>query len=399
MASQQEETNETAKQPASRLGSRPSSAGAQYRDSDLDTIENVCTTSIYHALSGLLTSGKFSDMTVLCGGRTFKVHRAIVCTQSPFFDKAITGGFAESTTNVVELPDDDPYIFERFLQFLYTGNYNDESSTAWSKQTEVSMMAVDEVDELLKENPGVAIPGMPGTPRLENVMPSLPPRENAGTTGATAPPPSEEGGNDNDDAGDGSYLPEGEEEENNDDNDTEDGSYWPEEDSNGDIVDPEEPEEEYNEFGAQSSEANVSEGGGQNTNQQEDKHESEDEKVFNHRQDHLRSGKDLFLSLRVYVMADKFGVPTLKLLARDRFYRAAELSWTKCERFPEVVDELYTTTPETDVAMREIVCRLVGFNIMDDEQRARMEPVMRKHGDFAVGAMNYFLQSMRTVWV
>lgn len=31
----------------------------------------------------------------------------------------------------------------------------------------------------------------------------------------------------------------------------------------------------------------------------------------------------LFISLRVYVMADKFGVPSLQLLARQRFYSTA----------------------------------------------------------------------------
>lgn len=64
----------------------------------------------------------------------------------------------------------------------------------------------------------------------------------------------------------------------------------------------------------------------------------------------------------------------------------------------DVVDELYTNLPPTDIAMREIVCRLVGFAIKDKEQRDRMGDVMRKHGDFAVGVMNYMLASEDHVW-
>jgi hypothetical protein len=33
-------------------------------------------------------------MVIRCGGHEFKTHRAIVCTQSPFFNKALTGGFS-----------------------------------------------------------------------------------------------------------------------------------------------------------------------------------------------------------------------------------------------------------------------------------------------------------------
>lgn len=60
-------------------------------------IEDLRTTSIYSAFSSLLGSEKFSNMIIRCGGREFKAHRAIVCSQSPFFDRALTGGFAVST--------------------------------------------------------------------------------------------------------------------------------------------------------------------------------------------------------------------------------------------------------------------------------------------------------------
>jgi hypothetical protein len=109
----------------------------------------------------------------------------------------------------------------------------------------------------------------------------------------------------------------------------------------------------------------------------------------------LHDRQNFFLHLRLYIMADKYDVPALRLLARDRFYRAAETSWRVAKSFPAVIDELYSCTLPTEIAMREIVCRLVGTDIRGDGQRERMNEVMRKHGDFAVGVLNYMLEAER----
>jgi hypothetical protein len=44
----------------------------------------------------LLDEGKYADMTISCPGREFKGHRAIICSQSPYFDAALKGGFRVS---------------------------------------------------------------------------------------------------------------------------------------------------------------------------------------------------------------------------------------------------------------------------------------------------------------
>lgn len=40
-----------------------------------------------------LEDGKFSDLTIVCGDRTFKAHRIVVCAQSEFFDVACSSLF------------------------------------------------------------------------------------------------------------------------------------------------------------------------------------------------------------------------------------------------------------------------------------------------------------------
>lgn len=106
-----------------------------------------------------------------------------------------------------------------------------------------------------------------------------------------------------------------------------------------------------------------------------------------------RQRQALFLPLRLFIMADKYGVLPLKLLARERFRRAAEMLWESVDYFPDLVDELYSNTPVQDGGMRSVVCRLVGLRIVDSEQRQRFEPVMHKHGEFAAEVINYWLGS------
>lgn len=41
----------------------------------------------------LLESGNYSDLIIDCQGTEFKVHRVLVCPQSPMIDAAVSGQF------------------------------------------------------------------------------------------------------------------------------------------------------------------------------------------------------------------------------------------------------------------------------------------------------------------
>ncbi|KAI8723182.1 BTB domain-containing protein [Fusarium sp. LHS14.1] len=343
----------------------PSSTGNEYRDEEDDGVDAFCATSIYASLSTLLHSEKFSDMTIRCGGREFKAHRAIVCTQSTFFDRALSSNFKEAASRVVELPDDDPDVLERFLEFLYTGAYSDGVNQTWEKPSTVAMMSPEEVQENLNNTPGV-----PEDFLAENCPPTPCPgprySNQVGPTGGDS-----------------------------DDNDLD---YEPPSPTSTRSNSNSEPEEEYNEYYGDSA---------SNSEQEPERSPEEpslsimqlgellalDKEEAMQRLVKIRN--DMALPLRLYIMADKYDVPALRLLARDRFYRAVELEWEHAECFPDVVDELYLGTPQTDTAMREIVCRIVGSRILSDRVRDKMRPVMEKHGDFAVGVMEYAIHSGR----
>lgn len=41
----------------------------------------------------LLRTGDYSDFTLVCGGQEFRVHKNIVCSQSPVISAALKSGF------------------------------------------------------------------------------------------------------------------------------------------------------------------------------------------------------------------------------------------------------------------------------------------------------------------
>ncbi|KAF3918360.1 hypothetical protein ABW21_db0208400 [Orbilia brochopaga] len=75
----------------------------------------------------LLKDPKFSDITINVGQLPtvvpFKLHRAILCERSTYFDRMLNGGFAESKSQSVELPSLEPAIFDAVVRYIYTNEY------------------------------------------------------------------------------------------------------------------------------------------------------------------------------------------------------------------------------------------------------------------------------------
>jgi hypothetical protein len=64
----------------------------------------------------------------------FSLHKKLLGSASPFFDKAFNAGFHETATGEMILPDVDPYVFQGFMNWLYAGmlgNLAPDSET-WS---------------------------------------------------------------------------------------------------------------------------------------------------------------------------------------------------------------------------------------------------------------------------
>jgi speckle-type POZ protein len=78
--------------------------------------------SLQPALLDLLTSGLQSDVTVKVGAKCFSVHKCILMCRSPKFHAMFTNNMREQNGSCVVLQETDAELFEKLLQWIYSGN-------------------------------------------------------------------------------------------------------------------------------------------------------------------------------------------------------------------------------------------------------------------------------------
>ncbi|KAI9037152.1 BTB/POZ domain-containing protein [Aspergillus affinis] len=113
--------------------------------------------------------------------------------------------------------------------------------------------------------------------------------------------------------------------------------------------------------------------------------------VFDSNDDSYRNQHpiQLFTSLRMYVIADKYNIPALQLLARNRFTRTAEIHWRIYPEFPAVLDELYMTTAPAD-PLRQAVCMLIArYYFSHRSIRLTFRPIFAKHPDLSLALLDW----------
>jgi DNA-directed RNA polymerase subunit RPC12/RpoP len=79
--------------------------------------------SLHTSLKEYFNVETFSDATVTCKGRAFKVHRLILSAQSDFFAKVFTGDW-KSVSRQIELEEVEVAAVEAMLRFMYHLDYN-----------------------------------------------------------------------------------------------------------------------------------------------------------------------------------------------------------------------------------------------------------------------------------
>lgn len=82
------------------------------------------------AAEGYLNDDRFSDFTITCAGKDFKVHRCFICAHSKWFERCCSGMFQEPGSRSVELKDDLLAAVERMIHFFYAFDYNDDMPAA-----------------------------------------------------------------------------------------------------------------------------------------------------------------------------------------------------------------------------------------------------------------------------
>ncbi|KAI9812332.1 MAG: hypothetical protein M1827_004781 [Pycnora praestabilis] len=96
---------------------------------DKGNVDELIRKDMAASMSNLFLAEKYSDLTIICGDRHFKVHKAFVCSRSKVFERMFQdgeGAFREAATGEVRLVH-DPVIVEKMFSFMYRLTYSDDS--------------------------------------------------------------------------------------------------------------------------------------------------------------------------------------------------------------------------------------------------------------------------------
>lgn len=79
-------------------------------------------TECHDAFSQSWRQGRFCDLVVRVDGCRFPVHRLVVAQSSSYMDRLFEAGMADSTAEVIDIPEMQASVFEAILTCLYEGS-------------------------------------------------------------------------------------------------------------------------------------------------------------------------------------------------------------------------------------------------------------------------------------
>lgn len=93
--------------------------------------------------------------------------------------------------------------------------------------------------------------------------------------------------------------------------------------------------------------------------------------------------------VEMYAMADKYNIRGLKMLAEEKFARAASQYWNN-EELPAVMRSVYSTTPDSDTGLRSIVVKTIAEH-MGLFKKLEVESVIRNINGLAFDLLKYMV--------
>ncbi|KAK3646242.1 hypothetical protein LTR56_008593 [Elasticomyces elasticus] len=96
---------------------------------------------LINALKSMHKDPKYSDLTIKCGDQEWSVYKAIVCSQSSFFEKHCDKGWMKDEEHVITLPEDEPNVVDAMIR--YTFDYSDEQHVKFEDSEPVPPIVFD----------------------------------------------------------------------------------------------------------------------------------------------------------------------------------------------------------------------------------------------------------------
>ena len=99
--------------------------------------------------------GKFMDVTIVCQGKEFPCHKAILAGRSQVFEAMFSPNFKEGIENKVEVVDVAADVLEKILRFIYRGDIWDLKEGAADILVAAEKYALVDLKEMCEESLGV----------------------------------------------------------------------------------------------------------------------------------------------------------------------------------------------------------------------------------------------------
>ena len=87
----------------------------------VDHVSKVPLSDLRGEMHSLYKAEVFTDATIKCGGKEFKVHKAVLGSQSPVFKAMLQADMKEKQSSVIDIPDITPAVMSDLVTYLYTG--------------------------------------------------------------------------------------------------------------------------------------------------------------------------------------------------------------------------------------------------------------------------------------
>lgn len=97
------------------------------------------------------------------------------------------------------------------------------------------------------------------------------------------------------------------------------------------------------------------------------------------------AAKQLLLHAKMYEIGDKYDVVGLKQLALEKFRQACLLYWN-CDDFAPAAHHAFTTTPEQDKGLRDVVSNTISQH-MTLLRKPAIEALLNEFNGLAVGLL------------
>ena len=84
--------------------------------------ENYHNNQLSQDLLHLYSTKEFADITIKCGGKSYKCHKNILASRSPVFYAMFKSDMKETKTGSVAIKNMTPNVLESLLRYIYTGH-------------------------------------------------------------------------------------------------------------------------------------------------------------------------------------------------------------------------------------------------------------------------------------